>query len=253
MIGFIDLLKMKRCQPLLLSVVFFHSVVASTNYHENANIAINILQDKWYNTETGLWKSATGAGDMWWQSGNIVETLARFAQEDAGFKPAAIEIISNTYAKSPNQLGAKGWKNDYYDDMGWWALGWIAAYDLTGDKKYLDSTKDIFEDMTSGWTTPCNGGIWWDKPKTSIAAIANELFLSVAAHLANRVDDNKDYMNWAIMEWDWFYGSGIINKDHLINDGIDKGTCRNDGKWTFTYTQGVVLGGLSELARATGE
>jgi predicted alpha-1,6-mannanase (GH76 family) len=139
--------------------------------------------------------------------------------------------------------------------MGWWALGWIASYDLTGDAKYLNTAKDIFEDMTGGWTTPCNGGIWWDKKKTSIAAISNELFLSVAAHLANRVGDSEkeEYRNWATMEWDWFSGSGIINGDNVINDGIDQKTCKNDGKTVYTYNQGVILGGLAELAKATGD
>jgi predicted alpha-1,6-mannanase (GH76 family) len=56
---------------------------------------------------------------LWWQSGNMVETIARFGQHDASFRQAAVDIISNTYDKSRNQLGAKNWKNDFYDDMGW--------------------------------------------------------------------------------------------------------------------------------------
>lgn len=184
-----------------------------------------------------------------------METIAKFGQQDESFKKTATDIISNTYEKSGNQQGHNDWKNDFYDDMGWWAMGWIASYDLTGDSKYLNTAKDIFEDMTGGWNTPCNGGIWWDKKHDSIAAISNELFLSVAAHLANRVssEDKAYYQNWAQMEWDWFWESGIINADGLINDGIDKTTCQNDQKTTFTYNQGVVLAGLSELARAKGD
>lgn len=193
--------------------------------------------------------------DMWWQSGNIVETIAKFGKQDEDFKQAAIDIISNTYDKSPNQKGYSNWKNDFYDDEGWWAMGWIAAYDLTGDQKYLNTSKDLFEDMTTGRTTPCKGGIWWNKPKEYIAAISNELFLAVGASLANRVpaSEKADYQNWAQMEWDWFLESGVINTDTLVNDGIDKDSCQNNGKTTFTYTQGVVLAGLSELARATSD
>ncbi|KAF2036417.1 Six-hairpin glycosidase [Setomelanomma holmii] len=185
----------------------------------------------------------------------MVETIARFGQQDSSFKQAAIDIVSNTYDKSRNQLGATDWKNDFYDDEGWWAMGWIASYDLTGDAKYLNTAKDIFEDMTSGWTTPCSGGIWWDKKHTSIAAISNELFLSVGAHLANRVSaqEKEHYQNWAQMEWDWFWESGIVNGDSLVNDGIDQTSCKNDGKTTYTYNQGVVLSGLSELARAKSD
>lgn len=194
--------------------------------------------------------------DLWWQSGNIVETIARFGQHDSTFKQTAADIISNTYAKSANLHGASAWKNTYYDDMGWWAMGWIAAFDLTGDAKYLNSAKDLFEDMTGGWNTPCGGGLWWNKQHEYITSISNELFLSVAAHLANRVPSGeKDhYANWAQMEWDWFWNSGFINGDGLINDNIDKTSCKNTGETiTFTYNQGVVLGGLSELARAKSD
>ncbi|KAF2257138.1 glycoside hydrolase family 76 protein [Trematosphaeria pertusa] len=238
---------MKYSSALFFSLLYVSPAVA--DFADNANAAIKTLQDKWYSADTGLWN------DYWWQSGNIVEALARFGQHDASFKQTATDIIANTYAKSPNQKGYSNWKNDYYDDMGWWALGWIAAYDLTSDAKYLNSAKDLFEDMTGGWTTPCNGGIWWNKEKTSIAAIANELFLSTAAHLANRVggDEKADYVHWAQMEWDWFWTKGFINGDNVINDGIDISTCTNNGQTTFTYNQGVILGGLSELARATGD
>jgi predicted alpha-1,6-mannanase (GH76 family) len=44
----------------------------------------------------------------------------------------------------------------------------------------------------------------------------------------------------------------MINGDHLINDGLT-GACANNGQQTWTYNQGVVLGGLSELNRATGD
>lgn len=49
----------------------------------------------------------------------MVEAIARFGKEDGSFRQAAIDIVSNTYDKSRNQLGAKDWKNDFYDDMGW--------------------------------------------------------------------------------------------------------------------------------------
>lgn len=45
----------------------------------------------------------------------------------------------------------------------------------------------------------------------------------------------------------------MINGDNLINDGLkDLSSCRPDGA-TFTYNQGVILGGLLELNRATND
>jgi predicted alpha-1,6-mannanase (GH76 family) len=109
--------------------------------------------------------------------------------------------------------------------------------------------------MTGGWSTPCDGGIWWDKPKTQLTAIANELFLSVAAHIANRVEgeEKESYLGWAQAEWDWFSNSGLINGENVINDGLDHNTCQNDGDTVWSYNQGVILGALAELAKATGD
>jgi predicted alpha-1,6-mannanase (GH76 family) len=38
----------------------------------------------------------------------------------------------------------------------------------------------------------------------------------------------------------------MINADHQVNDGLDA-KCANNQKTTWTYNQGVVLGGLAEL------
>lgn len=48
----------------------------------------------------------------------------------------------------------------------------------------------------------------------------------------------------------------MINGDNLINDGLDinpDGSCTNNGDTAWSYNQGVILGGLVELSRATGD
>ena len=60
------------------------------------------------------------------------------------------------------------------------------------------------------------------------------------------------YLDIAKGQWDWFKKSGMINKDNLINDGLND-KCKNNGMQTWTYNQGVVLGGLVELSKATGD
>ncbi|RMZ04573.1 hypothetical protein D0860_06317 [Hortaea werneckii] len=153
----------------------------------------------------------------------------------------------------PPFIPTSGFLNDYYDDEGWWALAWIAAYDVTRNPQYLSEAESIFEDMKDAYgTTPC-GGLWWDKPHTYVNAIANELFLDVAAHLANRAFRKSYYLDWAQREWAWFQGSGMINSESTINDGLDLDTCENNGGTVWSYNQGVILGGLAELSRATGD
>ncbi len=211
---------------------------------EQARLGFTALQ-RWY-APAGVY-ATTG----WWNSANALTTLADFdrvmgTRDHAG-------VLANSLVEAPKQ--AAGFLNDYYDDEGWWALAWVAAYDETGEQRYLSAAKGIFADMQGGWSDTCGGGIWWSKDRTYKNAIANELFLSVAAHLANRVSagEKAEYVGWAQKEWRWFQGTGMINDQHLVNDGLVLETCKNNGKTVWTYNQGVVLGGLAELSRATGE
>ena len=238
----------------------------------HAQSAIITLQ-QWYNETTGLW-DATG----WWNSANALTMLADFVEVDSSLNVIADHVFSNTFTQaqktslptvkvitpynvttytwpnfppgitaSPN--GFAGFLNDYYDDEGWWALAWLKVYDDTKEEQYLETAIDIFEDMTTGWGGPCEG-LWWNKQHSYKAAIANELFLTVSAQLANRASDKDVYLSWALREWDWFLGTGMINEDSNINDGIDLGTCQNNNGTIWSYNQGVILGGLLELYKA---
>ncbi|EUC45618.1 glycoside hydrolase family 76 protein [Bipolaris oryzae ATCC 44560] len=142
------------------------------------------------------------------------------------------------------------WLDGFYDDDLWWALAWINAYDVTKHQPYLDLAEGIFLAVAKTWGTYCGGGIYWSWKKNYVNAIANELFLSTAAHLANRVEDKKEaYLDWAMKSHDWFFGSGMININGTVNDGLTE-DCENNNKTIWSYNQGVILGGLVELQRA---
>lgn len=270
-----------------LSSLSSNSDAVRESYKQNTLAGVETLQ-KWYDRETGLWDS-TG----WWNSANCLTTLADLANlqnvdmTDAGINIA--DILQNTYEqaqetqvtaskvidtdglprssyvripKLPKTVGTKtvskrgfdNFLNDYYDDEGWWALAMIASHDIgvqgLGDQEYIQAAVEIFEDMHKG-NSSC-GGIYWSKVGTYTNAIANELFLKVAASLANRMSNKQYYLDIAVTQWNWFKNIGLINSDNLINDGLDD-SCHNNGQKTWSYNQGVVLGGLVELYKATSD
>jgi predicted alpha-1,6-mannanase (GH76 family) len=94
--------------------------------------ATDVLNDQYYNQTTGLWQ------DFWWNTGAILSTIGDVALLCPEFKSTAEDIFDNTLtaAKASNN---GNFLNEYYDDEGWWAMGWIKAYDVTGDNKYLVS------------------------------------------------------------------------------------------------------------------
>jgi predicted alpha-1,6-mannanase (GH76 family) len=202
-----------------------------------------------YNPSTGLWDT-----EGWWNDANSVNVLG----EAEALEPGKYDkVLATALAKGQTERIAKQavhahFINKFYDDEGWWALAWIQAYDVTHRPEYLKASEVLFDDISGGWDNTCGGGVWWNKDRNYKNAIANELFLSVAAHLANRTDGKTQtkYLNWAVREWTWFAKSGMFNTDNLINDGLTK-DCKNNGRNTWSYNQGVVLGGLVELSRAT--
>ncbi len=213
-------------------------------YAQQANKGVQALQ-LWYSQSSGLYAAPTG----WWNAANSITALVDYERVtgDTAYYP----VLANTFTAA--QKTNANFVNNYYDDDGWWALAWIDAYDLTGNVTYLSMAETIFSAMTGGWdTTTCGGGEWWSTDKTYKNAIANELFLAVAAKLANRTTGkaSEAYLNWAQKERTWFKASGMINAQSLINDGLtstNPNACTNNGKTTWSYNQGVVLGGLVEL------
>lgn len=97
--------------------------------------------------------------------------------------------------------------------------------------------------------------IRWDFARTSVNAVANELFFTASAKLANRIPSNEDYISMALQSYNWFTNSGMINSNNIINDGLNIAVspCTNNGAEGWTYNQGVILSGLAELTWSTGD
>lgn len=205
-------------------------------------LAIKTLENS-FTPPTGLWGK-----QGWWHDANSLTALIDFSRA-TGTKEYVAEI-DRTFAANVDKHFLI---NKYYDDEGWWALAWIDAYDFTGNKRYLATAVMIFNDMTSGWDDTCGGGLWWTRDRNYKNAIPNELFLSVASRLANRSRGHRrmEYVKWADREWYWLQHSPMFEDDHLFSDGLDT-ACHDNHRRKWTYNQGVVLGGLTELSRIPG-
>lgn len=210
----------------------------------------------WRNDTTGIWETAG-----WWNSANVLTATIRYAAVtgDQTILPVIDDVFTKAqhYPIAPDSLGnarfCDNFINDYYDDEGWWALAWIEAYKLTGEQKYLDMSKVIFADMTTGWSDQCGGGIFWKKnPLHYKNSIANNLFSLTAIRLFQETKDPQ-YADWFKKNVDWYVHSGMINTEIFqIEDGTNN-DCQPNRNAHYTYNQGVAIAVLAEMYKLTNE
>jgi hypothetical protein len=199
---------------------------------------------QYWNTGIGRWNSAVSS----WQDANALTAMIDYIQRTGDSTYAY--AIAATYN---DNLTSADYTGTYIDDTGWWGLVWLKAYGYTGDARYLQTAEYDAGYMSQYWDGTCGGGVWWSTARTAKNAIANELYLELNAALHLAVPGDSTYLARARQEWAWFAQSGLINSNSLINDGLNLSTCQNDGGWTYTYNQGVILAGLADLYRSTGQ
>ncbi|MET8849202.1 glycoside hydrolase family 76 protein [Amycolatopsis sp. NPDC004625] len=200
-----------------------------------------------YDPYTAWWPSS------WWNSAVAVTAVA-----DAG---GADAVLARTFDVNRGAFPAGARSSDpidgdfrsrAIDDSAWWGLAWIAAYDRTGDPRYLAEATTI-ADYVHGFWDPgtCGGGVWWNRERTYKNAVTSGLYLRLTASLHRRIAGDTVWGARARTAGDWYLNSGLINAAGLVNDGLTA-ACANNGQTVWTYNQGLGVGGLLELWRATG-
>jgi predicted alpha-1,6-mannanase (GH76 family) len=194
----------------------------------------------------------------WWNSAVALQTIGDYMQRTGDRRYLA--QLDNTFEKDKGVFPGGVLSGDpllgnftsrAIDDSEWWGLAWVQAYDLTRNPKYLDMAVTIANYVDGYWdTSTCGGGVWWNAERTYKNAVTNGLWIRLTAELHNRIPRDTVWLSRARTAWAWFQGSGMINANGLVNDGLTD-ACTNNGQNVWSYNQGLAIGAGLELWRAT--
>lgn len=228
---------------------------------QRAKTTGQVLHEIWYKQDKGQWVgNFKGPNDYWWDSANSMISLL-YLTEVTDYQVSYQSAMENTFNKGKNQ---NNFINSYNDDTLWWALTWLKAYQVTKHvnpehpqlNDMLNVVTNIFTTMQKNqWDNTFNGGVWWSTARGSNGyknAITNGLFLTLSSQLAHEFPTDSTYLTWAKKSWEWYKNSGMINADYLVNDGLSSSGVNNNGI-TWTYNQGMLIGGLVGLFKVTGD
>jgi predicted alpha-1,6-mannanase (GH76 family) len=208
---------------------------------ENWTYQAVATMQSFYNPTTALW------GESFEGSAHSLSALIDFMKV-SGNKDYlyVVNKVYETNKAKDNFISAS------YDFNALWAIAWIKAYDLIGDRRYLETAKTIADDLdASAWNETCGGGITTSKTLPLKQAAANGLYIQLMTMLHNRISSDVRYMGLALKGWSWFLTSGMINSQNLLNNGLND-KCKNDGLPTWSHTQGIFLAAALELFNAEG-
>ena len=146
---------------------------------------------------------------------------------------------------------AHGWSSNYYDDESWMVLALMRAYDINGDKAYLDHAVTLYQDITAAWdsTSAHPGGIWWSRQHTQKATASNAGPVICGVRLAARTGDTA-HLAFARKVYDFWFKTMVDPNTHALADHINADGTIARGR--LTYNEGLMVGARSlSTARRT--
>jgi predicted alpha-1,6-mannanase (GH76 family) len=185
----------------------------------------------------------------WWNAHAIdaaVDAWERTA--DAADLDRAQELRRNLTLRNGDDLF-----NDFFDDMGWFALALLRLVDAAGDESALEDAIALHDHIWDlGWSTQ-GGGIVWQKGQYHYKNTpANGPFV-IAGHRLHRRTGEARFLERARASLRWWEDT-LVEPDGFVQDGINR---NRDGAidtdWRFTYNQGLYIGACVEEFRTDAD
>ncbi|MEK3983190.1 glycoside hydrolase family 76 protein [Paenibacillus sp. FSL K6-3166] len=153
--------------------------------------------------------------DFWWEA-QLWETVMD-AYERTGsstYRTMIDDIYTGFNTKYPDMM-----LNDFNDDLGWWALACMRAYEITGTAEYRNRASFLFDQIWSDWDSTYGGGIWWKRdgtsPQKNMATNAPMIMTAIKLKTAT---GNADYLSKAQTMYTWIK-SRLVRANTILKPG----------------------------------
>lgn len=179
---------------------------------------------------------------------------ARLYPEFVPLIAPAIECFSkykNSQLKGFSAAENGGSDSDiYYDDDAQVASAMITAYEVTGEKKYLDMSRELVRFLMGGWDEGI-GGVKWHVSKTYVNACTTAEVAKACLQISKFLpEESQFYIDFAAKCIDWQIKTLQDPKDKCIKDGIQPGDMKVD-EVKLTYNTGTTLSAAAHLYKIT--
>jgi predicted alpha-1,6-mannanase (GH76 family) len=181
--------------------------------------------------------------DYWWEAQLFEAVEDRYqATHDPQARIMIDQVLTGFQRAYPDFR-----KNDYNDDMLWWARASVRAYELTHEQRFLTESEQIFGYVSQFEDTTYGGGIWWknvnvgDGTQNQKNVATNGTAIQTAAMLYRATGD-KTYLATAERIFAWLDAN--FDRNGRLRDDIQA-----DGwhDYDFTYNQGGYAGAALQL------
>lgn len=248
---------------LLVSCDSFEDVYIETNQFPDydwttaADSSTEAFVSRYWNTTYHCFNN-TFTGDIawsdYWPEAHGLDVLvdAYLRTDEDTYKQAIYDFYEGVRAK--NWYGDT-WENEYYDDMGWHGMAHMRALEATGDTRYEESTRQLWQWITEGWSDTEGGGIQWRKESDDLGDAkgipANGPAAIIAARRYQRYPDEtidgRNDLQWALRIYEWMKYNRTVLSTGRVYENFDN--TNSD----YSYDVGTFMGAALELYTITGE
>jgi hypothetical protein len=205
---------------------------AQQRYLALAHAGVAAAERRWHDPRRGWYDARLGDHDRYplatiWDIVPLFESLDAIAIAEpstanrralASFAAGAERYLNRGLRPLPGYSPYPGDRTasteTWFDDNGWWGLGFFNAFRATGDRRYLaDAQRALRYVARAGWD-PRAGGIWWNTHhpyKAGEALAAGTLLASLLytqTHSPFALAQARKFLAWAD-------SSGFSSADHL--------------------------------------